>query len=396
VATPGDVHLFGPAALPDEAFAVALASTPGIGPATLRRLRSMGSWRLAWEELRQGRVEGGRDLGALLRDLDVAALWHRHVGDGIGVVAMGTPGYPEALARVKDAPALLFLRGAQGVPEARLRVAVVGTRSATPYGLGVAGELGRDLAVEGVTVVSGLALGIDGAAHEGVMASMLDGSSEGPVPAPPLGVVAGGLDRPYPPSRAELWRKVRGAGVLLSEVPAGTRPERWRFPRRSRLMAALCDMVVVVESHRDGGSWHTVRAARACGVPVGAVPGSVRSPASVGTNQLLAEGCVPVRGAHDVLGSLGCRTTHPWPPPPPHPATSGSNGRGGRMPGVADVTPELLPAARHVLAALGFEAVPMEVLLARTGLPLSEVSDVLERLGGAGWVAESGGWWTRS
>ena len=129
--------------------------------------------------------------------------------------------------------------------------------------------------------MSGLASGIDAAAHRGALAA---GS------APPIGVVGSGLDTVYPRGQERLWRDVASAGVLLSEAPLGGAPERWRFPARNRVIAALADVVVVVESHRRGGSLHTVDEADRRGVEVMAVPGSVRNPAAAGTNELLAEG----------------------------------------------------------------------------------------------------------
>ena len=162
-------------------------------------------------------------------------------------------------------------------------MALVGTRAPTRYGIGVAAQFGADLSAAGVSVVSGLALGIDGAAHEGACGAG----------APPVGVVAGGLDHPYPRRHERLWERVASSGVIVSESPAGVPTEKWRFPVRNRLLAALSDVVVVVESRHHGGSRHTVDAAVDRGVPVGAVPGSIRSATSEGANALLAEGGFP-------------------------------------------------------------------------------------------------------
>src|SRR5262249_15322114 len=149
----------------------------------------------------------------------------------------------------------------------RPRVGLVGTRRCTPTGKSVARQLGRELAACGVAVVSGLAIGIDGCAHQGALAARA---------APPVGVVGSRLDVVYPKSHRRLWDDVAAAGVLLSEAPLGAPPEPWRFPARNRILAALSDVVVVVESHAAGGSMHTVRAAVDRGIPVMAVPGSVR------------------------------------------------------------------------------------------------------------------------
>ena len=170
----------------------------------------------------------------------------------------------------------------------------MGTRAPTRYGIGVAAQFGADLAAAGVSVVSGLALGIDGAADEGACGAG----------APPIAVVAGGLDHVYPPRHERLWERVASAGVIVSESPAGVPTEKWRFPVRNRLLAALSDVVVVVESRHHGGSRHTVDAAVDRGVPVGAVPGSIRSATSEGTNALLADGAFPVCSSGDILMAL--------------------------------------------------------------------------------------------
>ena len=153
-----------------------------------------------------------------------------------------------------------------------------------------------DLADAGVAVVSGLALGVDGAAQAGA----LDRGG-----APVIGVVGSGLDVVYPRQHSALWRSIADAGLLVGEAPPGASPERWRFPARNRIIAAIADAVVVIESHARGGSLSTVDAALARDRTILAVPGSIRSPASDGTNDLLAQGAAPARDAGDVLVALG-------------------------------------------------------------------------------------------
>src|SRR5262249_38747100 len=151
-------------------------------------------------------------------------------------------------------------------------------------GIDVAFELGRDLAAAGVAVVSGLAVGIDASAHAGALHAAT---------SPPIAVVGSGLDVIYPRRNAVLWREVERRGLVLSQAPLGALPEKWRFPARNRLIAALADAVVVVESGTTGGSLHTVTEAVRRDRVVYAVPGPVRSDASAGTNRLLADGAVP-------------------------------------------------------------------------------------------------------
>jgi DNA processing protein len=170
---------------------------------------------------------------------------------------------------------------------------------------------------------------------------------------------------------------VAGAGVLLSEWPLGTRPEAWRFPARNRIIAALSDVLVVVESHAAGGAMHTVDAADRRGRTVLAVPGSVRSPASDGTNRLLFDGYGPARDAADVLSALGLATVgaRRSPSEPPRQAPTG--------------------VEAEVLAAVDWEPTGVETVLVRTGLTPTSVALALDRLERAAWVRGDAGWWER-
>jgi DNA processing protein len=375
---PGDGRDRGP--LPDEAYAASLAGLPGMGPARLAAVVRVAGPAAAWARVVAGRgwtaPEVLEALGAHrdrlvrrwrdeARRVEPAAVWHQIVDAGVGAAVQGSAAYPPALAGDVEPPAVLFHRGS---PEAIAgpRVAVVGTRRCTATGTSVALELGRDLAVAGVSVVSGLATGIDGAAHRGVLAA---GG------APPIGVAGSGLDVVYPPGQAALWRAVTETGVLLSEAPLGCRPERWRFPARNRIIAALADAVVVVESHRHGGSLHTVDEADRRGVDVLVVPGSVRNPAAVGTNALLAEGRAPVTCVDDVLVALGLQPAGRRPRRDPRPAPADDD--------------------RPVLDALGWQPVTLDQLVLRSGRHLGSVVLALERLQDGGWVAARGGWYER-
>lgn len=379
-----------PDALPDAAYAAALASVAGIGPGRLRALLADAPPRAAWSSV----VSGGRWAGEA-REVDVAATWRAHHEAGIEVLVVGDGRYPVSLAEDPGAPAVLFAVGDPTVVDRHPRVAVVGTRSATRYGMGVAGQLGAELASAGVTVVSGLALGIDGAAHEGATAGWRAAPE---LAGPPVAVVPRSLGEPYPPSHGRLWQRVTEAGAVLSEVPLGVEVPRWRFPQRNRLMAALAEVVVVVECHSSGGSLHTVRAAVRRGRSVGAVPGSVRSPASAGTNDLLADGCFVVRDAGDVLVALSLAragTEAVRPRRRRRRDTAPPDAREGTgAPAAAPATAaEEGPEDEVVLRALEWEPCSVEELLQRTGLPLAGVSAALERLRLAGRVHGSAGWW---
>ncbi|MGI8809985.1 MAG: DNA-processing protein DprA [Acidimicrobiales bacterium] len=366
--------------VPPEGWAAALAELPGMGPARLRSV--LGTWapEEAWAQVAAGRGCSRPAVALACRPdpAGVAARWRSaaariSVGDawgayrraGVAVSVPGGPGFPAELHLDAEPPAVLFSRGSMAALDGR-RVAIVGTRRCTRYGRDVAFELGRDLASNGIVVVSGLALGIDGAAHRGALAA---GG------APPVAVVGSGLDVVYPKAHRALWEEVASGGLLLSEAPLGARPEPWRFPVRNRVIAALAEVVVVVESAEKGGSRHTVEAAMARDRTVMAVPGSVRSPVSSYTNGLLADGCHPVRDALDVLVALGLSTA---------PVA------------LADLRPEPGPEEAPVLDALGWEPATFDDLCARTGRSPGQVSVALARLQAGGWVAERAGWWERA
>jgi len=368
----------GPGDLPPEAWVAALAGLPAMGPVRLRAMLGIWPPEEAWARVAAGAgctrpavaivcrpdPAGLASLWrAAARRVSVPELWAAHRRAGVAVMLPGGPGFPTGLRSDPDPPAVLFARGDPSVLDGR-RVAIVGTRRCTRYGRDVAYDLGRDLASNGVRVVSGLALGVDGAAHRGALAGG----------APPVAVVGSGLDVVYPSGHGTLWEQVATNGLLLSEAPLGARPEPWRFPVRNRVIAALAEVVVVVESAEKGGSRHTVEAAMMRDRPVMAVPGSVRSPMSSYTNGLLADGCHPARDALDVLVALGLSSA-----PTEKPDLRSEPGEGEAV----------------VLDALGWEPATFDELCGRSGRSPGQVSVALARLQAAGWVAERAGWWER-
>jgi len=366
-----------------------------MGPARLRPLLDLWPAEEAWARAVRGDVPA---VGDHLRDVWRSAaarlapdhLLAAHRERGVEVLCASDDAFPVALRDDPEPPAVLFVRGDLGVlgeVGARRRVAIVGTRRCTWSGRTVARSLGSDLAAAGVSVVSGLALGIDGEAHTGALE--VDGRGG----APPIGVVGTGLDVVYPTRHAALWDRVATAGALVSEYPLGTTAERWRFPARNRIIAALAEVVVVVESAARGGSMHTVDAALERDRPVLAVPGSVRSPASAGTNGLLAAGCPPCRDVDDVLVALGLTAG----------SAAGRGARGEFGGGVAEVDARAphppLPDdadAVAVLDALGWEPATLDELAERLGVPLGPLAVHLTRLANAGWVIQRAGWWERT
>jgi DNA processing protein len=406
--------------LPQEAFAAALAHLPGIGPARLVALLREDDPETVWrrvvaDEVRRPERAGGRAAAErqvtwadAARRRDVVADWRDLQAVGIHVAFLGSPEFPALLNDDPEPPGVIFWLGDLGVL-ACPRVAVIGTRHCTSYGRSVAAELGRDLAGSGVCVVSGLALGIDGAAHEGALRAVAG--------AGPLGVAASGVDCPYPQRHSDLWNRVAAEGAVLSETPPGQAAQRWRFPARNRLIAGLVQAVVVVESHAGGGSMLTVAAAADRGIDVLAVPGSVTSSSSVGTNQLLHEGASPARHAGDVLAALG--DFRPWPGTVSSRVAAARAGRSavGRHPDRSPPGPEgpqghqlsmastpagatrsgagLDTAARRVLDAIDRTPTATSVIADRTGLPIGVLGAVLLNLMDRALVQGQGVWWER-
>jgi DNA processing protein len=248
-------------------------------------------------------------------------------------------------------PAALFGRGDPGLLaglDSEPAVTLVGARRASAYGRTVAGDLGRLLAAAGVTVVSGLAHGVDSAAHTGA----LEGHGG------TIAVLGAGADRPYPAGQHRLYERIAARGLVLSELPPGARPYRWTFPARNRIMAALGAMTVVVEAASRSGSLITAEMSLDLGRELGAVPGPVNAWRHEGANQLLAEGARLVRGAQDALDVL--------------------YGPGVRR--VVERGPELSSRTAAVLGQIEVGASSCDAIAAALGAPAGEVGAALTQL----------------
>lgn len=279
---------------------------------------------------------------------------------GATLVVQGEPAYPGAMLDLEDAPAYLFTLGDPSWLRAPL-VAIVGTREATAYGERVATRLAQELSEAGVTVVSGLARGIDSAAHRGAL------SRTGAT----IAVVAGGVDLPTPPRHRELHAAVVARGLVLSEQPCGATPRPGTFPRRNRLIAALGAATVVVEAGIRSGARLTASLANDLGRPLGAVPGSIESPVSEGANALIRDGATPITGVADVL------------------ALAGLTGLISRKECVSTTTPASFqsnPLAEVLWNRLRREAATLDVLVTETALLPREVLRALTSLEVAGLV----------
>jgi DNA processing protein len=408
---------------PPAAYAAALACLPGVGPAWLVDVLAHHSPDRAWALVTTGELarparqiaRAGPPAAAWSETaprFDVGGLWARCQRNGIQVTWPGAPGYPTAVAGGPSPAGVLFWAGDISTLERRPCVAVIGTRRCTPDGAAATYQLGYDLSSAGVCIVSGLALGIDGAAHAGALAAVRDqggdGAKGGDVGST-VGVAASGVDVVYPRRHGALWREVVTLGAVVSETPPGWPAQAWRFPSRNRLIAGLARMVVVVECHASGGSWHTVEAALRRGVEVAALPGPVHSSASVGTNTMLHEGATPVRGAQDVIDALGLferkapaparpsaiahvtprdRTASAQRPAPRTPAEA-------RRPAPSAASGPLGALDVRVRAALSWRPLCLDEIVERSGLPAGAVVVALERLEEAGLAGAQAGWWVR-
>ncbi len=358
---------------------------PGVSPMHACDTCVARSWLLArlagHLELARNRIEatlslddeqliaavGGDRRQSVLRErslLDTGPLRARCAAAGVEMICRCAPRYPERLLSLPSPPAVLhvaggldrFLQLVAGQP-----AAIVGARKASPYGLEVARSLGRGLGCAGLTVVSGMALGVDSAAHAGTLA----------VAGPTVAVLPCGADRPYPASKRALHAQIRADGAAISELPPGSRAWRWMFPARNRIIAALSAMTVVVEAGERSGALLTARVAARLGRPVGAVPGRITSSLSAGPNALLAAGAVVVRGADDVFETLFGADA-----PPRSPAR---DGRG-----------ELEPALKLLLAAIG-DGHDTPAALACAGLAAQDGLAALASLELAGYVRREPG-----
>ena len=295
-------------------------------------------------------VERGPDREALDRALG----WLGEPGHAL--IAWGDEAYPQALLSIADPPPVLYFHGRPELLN-RPSLAIVGSRNATPQGVETAEAFAAALSAAGLTIVSGLALGIDAAAHRGGLAGT--GSS--------LAIVGTGIDRVYPTANRSLARRLAEAGGVLSEFPIDTPPLPANFPRRNRVISGLARAVLVVEATLASGSLITARFAAEQGRDVLAIPGSIHSPFSKGSHRLIKEGAKLVETAGDVLEELGMQ------------AASGPSAA------PASIAPE--GAAGRVLAALGHDTASVDVLCERSALPADAVCVALVQLELEGRIA---------
>ena len=343
-----------------------LALTPGLGAAAiLQLLRQFGPPEnvIAAKRAQLTRFAPDSAIDALhseevARAVEGALAWREAPGNA--VVTLGDADYPKLLLEIPHPPLLLYCRGQLQFLN-RPALAVVGSRNATAQGVRNAEQFARALSEAGLTIVSGLAQGIDAAAHRGGLAAA--GST--------IGVLGTGADVVYPPANAALTAEIAERGLLLSEFPLGSKPLAQNFPRRNRLISGLAQGCVVVEAALASGSLITARAAAEQGREVFALPGSIHSPLAKGCHALIKSGAKLAESAEDVLSELS--------------AFQRSGFASTRT--AAKVPASAAGGEEPLLAHMGDEPVDVDSLCARAGLPAAHVSAELLRLELAGRVA---------
>lgn len=349
-----------------KAYWVAFNKVRGIGPARLSALLdTCGSIEAAWQAPIQQLQAAGLDrrtMESLLearQSLDLAREWEKVVHAGVQVVTWDDAGYPENLRAIDAPPPVLYVRG-KLTPDDIWAVALVGTRRASAYGREVAHQLASELARAGVTVVSGLALGVDTVAHR----AALDAGGR------TLAILGSGVDHIYPPDNRRLAAQLCEHGAVISEYPLGTHPEASNFPPRNRVISGLSKGVVIVEAGARSGALITARFAAEQGRDVFAVPGSILHPGSAGCNELIQQGAIPLLAVRDVLEHLNFT-------------------RLAEQQSVRRLVPDD-PLESKLLASLSTEPQHVDDLVRRVAMPSPQVNSLLVMLELKGLVRQVG------
>lgn len=348
-----------------------LIRSENVGPATFRALvNQFGGAEAALAALPMLSRRGGREI-RVFTEAEAEAELQSAERAGANLVALGELGYPPALAQVDAPPPLLYAKGKLDLAESPI-VAIVGARNGSAVGQKLTRQLATELGLEGFVIASGLARGIDTAAH---LASLERGT---------IAVLAGGIDVVYPPENADLQRAIGDRGLLLTERSPGFAPRGKDFPRRNRLISGVSLGVVVVEAAERSGSLITARFAGEQGREVFAVPGSPLDPRSAGANNLLKQGACLVTSARDILEALAPILGRPLAPISPEL----SSPEEGTAP---EPLPEIGQSERErIMSALGPSPVDIDELVRATGIGVRKVHIVLLELDLAGRLQRHG------
>ncbi len=369
----------------DLKYWVALSSVPQMGTVRFRRLESyFGTLEDAWKagpaQLREAGLDWrtAREVVAAQQDADLSREMDALERAGVTAAHWNSDDYPARLKEIPDPPPVIYYLG-EILPEDEFSVAVVGTRNPTSYGREAASALSRDLASVGITIVSGLALGIDGVSHR---AALECGGRT-------IAVVAGGLDSVYPKEHAGLFRQIQGQGAVISEHRLGVRPDARNFPRRNRLISGMTLGTLVVEAGEGSGTRWTVQQALEQDREVFCVPGNIFSPASKYTNRMIKEGAKLVAEYTDVLEELKLpelRRRETEPPAVQQPLEA-QEIRESEMEGDLEGLDEEESA---ILSRLSGDPVHVDDLCRQTGMPIATITSMLTLLELKGKVAQIG------
>jgi DNA processing protein len=346
---------------------VGFNKVPGIGPMRLKRmLESFGDIESAWhaskDELRTLGL-GQKTIDDFLRirtGLNLEEEIDRIHAGGYKLVSWDSDGYPVRLKEIDSPPPILYVWGDLD-PNDRWAVAIVGTRRMSPYGEAVTKELSSALAMNGITIVSGMARGVDGVAHQ----TALDNGGR------TLAVLGSGLDHLYPPEHRRLAKQISEHGAVLTDYPLGTRPEARNFPPRNRIISGLALVVVIIEAGEGSGALITANFAADQGREVFAVPGKIHSKKSMGTNKLIKDGATPFLEVEDVLEALNFDIII-------------------RQEEINEFIPED-EIERMVYERLSFEPIHVDSIKAMCGLPVSKITASLAMLELKGRARQVGG-----
>lgn len=351
----------------EKVFWVGFNLVKGIGAVRLRALMAhFGSAEAAWAasaaDLRAAGlgpkvIEG---LEKVRREVDLARVWSQIEKQNIHVLTWDDELYPSRLKEIEQPPPVLYVRG-EWTAEDEFAVAIVGTRRVTPYGRQITEELAAFLAGNGITVVSGLARGVDAVAHQ---AALRAGGRT-------VAVLGSGVDKIYPPEHRQLAEQMMKQGALVSDYAPGTPPEAANFPPRNRIISGLSMATVVVEAGETSGALITAEFAAEQGREVFAVPGSILAPQSKGTNKLIQQGAQPLLSVNDIMQALNLTRV-----------------------GAQKAARKALPAdalEAQLLSALGEQPVHVDELRNQTGLPIEKVSATLTLMELKGMVRQVGG-----
>ena len=351
----------------DKRYWVGFNLVRGIGAVRLQALidhfgDAASAWKGAPEDLRAAGLST-KVIGRLIelrKDVDLEKLWEKINAQGIRILTWDDEAYPPRLKDIEHPPPILYIKG-EFLPEDHFAVAIVGTRKVTSYGRQITEELAAFLASNGVTVISGLARGVDAIAHSTTLKS-------GGRTAAVLGC---GVDRIYPPENRALAEKIMTRGALISDYPVGTAPESSNFPPRNRIISGLSLAVIVIEAGDTSGALITAEFAAEQGREVFAVPGNILAPQSRGTNKLIQNGALPLLSPQDLLQALNLTRV-----------------------GEQKAARKILPANEveaQVLKALGSEPLYVDDVRRQTGLPVEKVSAALVMMELKGLVRQVGG-----